>query len=674
MSGQPYRYAKDVENFRSDYMEQLGLRANLDDMNLQANKTYKETGSLPPKSTMKDMRTTPEILADIQKIRLEIIGELKPVCSIQMAQQVVQRVEQSPLNSDGSFLVFLAQNAPELVNQLKKKYKFGIAGNENDVEQMVAFLSSIFTKTREMSSSVKSAFDRPSNTTLSGISEGDLDALKQQFDAIEFKLISQGGIKSGITSLVDTPEKYNVLKLLRIIKAQFEDLQPVLSTTRYNQIKDEFMGQSTNAGIFEQVQINFMGFNEWKDFIERLPSPSTLRTLLDQLTKSEKNKNSKLSETILTNLSSVLPTSLESAKILQITNDIISRQRARPQIQNPLFSQNYVPVGFTPVDPTGTESNAYSRSGLNPPPFEGEELNIIPPEVVALEFCTAIVDNINALTREDLHLSDNRFRRTIDAYVQASEETMKDKFGRNWERIIGYDSDVLDRTIRNVTSNYDYNENLSKGPIVVSEFRSILKSYIPAGSTDMRGFGFKAKGKRRGRPKGSGLVKPISERIDHTKGIKQGHIHVPFGKYILNKNKLDSDLVYFKHAKGYGVKGFPMSKVSNKLGSVLRTIIGGGVPKFEDLQGLSNEEKEYLHKVANKAGIMDKISIPTPSKDKLEQDIHQFEVMKGELLAGNDSPELIKKFKLILLRLSKNGTIPKREASEIMEELLQLGF
>jgi hypothetical protein len=97
-----------------------------------------------------------------------------------------------------------------------------------------------------------------------------------------------------------------------------------------------------------------------------------------------------------------------------------------------------------------------------------------------------------------------------------------------------------------------------------------------------------------------------------------------------------------------------------------------GLQKYSEI--LANEEKEYLHKVANKAGIMDKISIPTPSKDKLEQDIHQFEVMKGELLAGNDSPELIKKFKLILLRLSKNGTIPKREASELMEELLQLGF
>ena len=48
--------------------------------------------------------------------------------------------------------------------------------------------------------------------------------------------------------------------------------------------------------------------------------------------------------------------------------------------------------------------------------------------------------------------------------------------------------------------------------------------------------------------------------------------------------------------------------------------------------------------------------------------------MKGEILAGNDSNELIKKFKIILLRLSKNGSIPKRESVEIMEDLISLGY
>jgi hypothetical protein len=78
--------------------------------------------------------------------------------------------------------------------------------------------------------------------------------------------------------------------------------------------------------------------------------------------------------------------------------------------------------------------------------------------------------------------------------------------------------------------------------------------------------------------------------------------------------------------------------------------------------------------VSKKSGITDKISVPTPSKDSMDQDIHSFNVMKGEILAGNDSSMLIKKFKLLLLKLSKNGTLPKKEASEIMEDLIQLGY
>jgi len=58
----------------------------------------------------------------------------------------------------------------------------------------------------------------------------------------------------------------------------------------------------------------------------------------------------------------------------------------------------------------------------------------------------------------------------------------------------------------------------------------------------------------------------------------------------------------------------------------------------------------------------------------MEQDIHHFNVMKGEILAGNDSSVLIKKFKLLLLKLSKNGSLPKRECQEIMEDLIQLGY
>jgi hypothetical protein len=656
MSGQPYKYATDIDNFRADYMKSLELRANLDDMNLQANKTYKDTGALPPQSTMKDTRTTPEILADVGKLKLSLINELKAVASTQMAQLVVQRIEQSPLNADGSFLIWFSQNVPELVSNLRKKYKFGIAGNDNDAEQMFLFLQSIYARSKDLSQSVKSAFDRPSTDLYGGINAQDLSGLGKVYDEIQFRLVSKL-IGAG------SPRAPEIRKLITDIKIQFDTLMNVMSTRKYEQVKEIFLQSSSGHHALMQQGINLLGYSDFINFVEKLPSPSILRTLLDQLQKSERNQTPDLSIQILENLSSVLPTSQKSSDMAGLIENIIATDGAASIVSpllttNPLLSNpNIQDVLTNPVIPNIDQPNnnlLYSTAGAIATPTQ--------TVIMLNELCSPIAREINDYLRgEGRGASQQEYEQKVKFIISEVEQQVGGRL-----KGISYDRQILLDAIENVTGGFDSN---SRRAVTSLRLKDEIRRIRP--NEDVM---IGASIKRRGRPKGSGLVKPISERIDHTKGIKQGHTHVPFGKYILNKNKLDSDLVYFKHAKGYGVKGFPMSKVSNRLGSVLRTIIGGGVPKFEELQGLSNEEKEYLHKVANKVGIMDKISIPTPSKDKLEQDIHQFEVMKGEIMSGNDSPELIKKFKLILLRLSKNGTIPKRESVELLEDLIHLGF
>ena len=193
----------------------------------------------------------------------------------------------------------------------------------------------------------------------------------------------------------------------------------------------------------------------------------------------------------------------------------------------------------------------------------------------------------------------------------------------------------------------------------------------------VQGSGFKKRSGRPGRPRGSGLAVPkkfLVDKVDHDKGIKPDKKFVPFGKYFIHSHKLNDNILSFRQPSGVFVIGQPSHRVSDKLGNVMRCIIGGKVPSFNDLNGLSDEEKNYLYKVAKRADISDKLSIPTPSKDAQEKDIHDFEVMKGEIMAGNDSKELIKKFKLLLLRLSKNSSLPKSDVQEIMEELLTLGY
>ena len=186
--------------------------------------------------------------------------------------------------------------------------------------------------------------------------------------------------------------------------------------------------------------------------------------------------------------------------------------------------------------------------------------------------------------------------------------------------------------------------------------------------------------KRRGRPKGCGIAKPISYKESvksHAvldKGIMETPRFLKFGKYLVNNHRLhNEDIFALKRPSGGNIVEIPSIKVSKNLAGVIKKMLGGAIPTYSDISKLSEPEKTYLHKISQKSNILDKFDIPAPAKDNLEKDIHQFEVMRGEIMAGNDNKELLKKFKLHILKLSKNGTLPKREVQEILEDLLELG-
>jgi len=186
--------------------------------------------------------------------------------------------------------------------------------------------------------------------------------------------------------------------------------------------------------------------------------------------------------------------------------------------------------------------------------------------------------------------------------------------------------------------------------------------------------------KRRGRPRGCGIgKKSYAESVKaHTsldKGVDESPRFVKFGKFLINNHKLNKDCILaVKRMGGGNINELPSTRVSSNLSNVIKKMIGGGTPSYNELSGLSEPEKVYLHKLTTKANIVDKFSIPAPDKDQQEKDIHQFEVMKGEIMAGNDSKDLIKKFKVHLIKLSKMGSLPKKEVSEIMEELIEMGY
>ena len=92
------------------------------------------------------------------------------------------------------------------------------------------------------------------------------------------------------------------------------------------------------------------------------------------------------------------------------------------------------------------------------------------------------------------------------------------------------------------------------------------------------------------------------------------------------------------------------------------------------ISDLSKDDKDLLHRVAKQAHLLDKMNVPTPNLTEEEQENYRFDILKGEINAGNDSKDVIKEFKLLLLKLIHKNKLPRRQAQEILLDLIALGY
>lgn len=180
---------------------------------------------------------------------------------------------------------------------------------------------------------------------------------------------------------------------------------------------------------------------------------------------------------------------------------------------------------------------------------------------------------------------------------------------------------------------------------------------------------------------GTGLVKKNynvlqDKDIDWKSGVSVPNVarYIPFGRFVINKRRLGEGIISIRTPCGACLNDIKSERVSPNILSVVRTMLGGGSPTFEDIERMNDDERNYIHRLASRASLTDRLSIPAPDKKKDEQDINQFEIMKGQIMAGNDSNKLHKDFKLLVMKLMEKKLLPKRQATDILFKMATLGY
>jgi len=177
---------------------------------------------------------------------------------------------------------------------------------------------------------------------------------------------------------------------------------------------------------------------------------------------------------------------------------------------------------------------------------------------------------------------------------------------------------------------------------------------------------------------GKGLKRGRKPRISGT-GVKPAKVkpierYGRIGDHIIKLLPLEKNILTINTPNGWAVKGLPSKTISSNLVNVFKEIVGEGVPKYSSIEDLTEGEKDFLNKIARITKIEDRVKVKTPTKTDLDKLVNRFEILKGEICAGNNSNELVKEFKKIIMTLSNEGMLPKGQAREILMDLVSLGF
>jgi hypothetical protein len=141
-----------------------------------------------------------------------------------------------------------------------------------------------------------------------------------------------------------------------------------------------------------------------------------------------------------------------------------------------------------------------------------------------------------------------------------------------------------------------------------------------------------------------------------------------FGRYILNHNKLHDNVLMVKTPSAAVIKELPTQAISHNMTRAVKTIATGRSISLSDYHSLTESEKQQLHHLARHSRV--ETDLPNPKQKDEDADLHRFEILRGELIAGNDSSQIKKELKALLKSFMSSGRLPRAEVNAILLELL----
>jgi hypothetical protein len=704
MSGQPCIHPSDADKFRKAYLDTLAVQVANNDANYQANKLHQRTGQVATQIT--DYRSTPEKFADMTSLRVLVKAELRRLMDD-------NNVERSMNHMTDDQVQLVSQSIEAIVKELVPRYKQGV-----DSAVFLDYIRALEKKpllTTPASAPVSRSSSLPAVLDVKLIDEDELrgqmdatmrlgqlmrrigtdladdvgEALQYQMGKIDHILgllpevdalsvaLKDSAVSLLNASMINYPNTDQLTKMIRTLQIT-NDREYIADALR--RILQEVSPLENEREMIARAEaiIEHSDYAKQNELLATIGEEETgyLRSEVAEARSETSDAYRMVSDyrrqiadfqAVIADLQGQLAEATTGAEATKIQRQLETAQRRLEETERVLAETS---SRLTEATKSLPEPDPDLRAKAGTAGGKGQKLRQI-------EILKAYMNAGLALMNKSVR---NAFRTGKDGRLRLNSEGSADAMDAEQVALL-------------YEENYDamvaFNEQVRR-PVGLPRSRSVSASSSgsaygsprtsPRENPDVLAFLERVKGKDTGLgqeppsrlPEGRGLRgKGLSVAQD--KGIAFKKV-APFGRYMIHLSKLNEDVICLSTQQGTNVPSYRTLRVSVPVANIIRKMVNGRNPSYEDIQKLDEQDKAEIHKVFKKAQITMGEGLEIPKPVSQIEDMNRFTILKGEILAGNDGRETIKQFKLLTLKLMNSGHLPKGQAKDLLVDLANLGY
>jgi len=148
--------------------------------------------------------------------------------------------------------------------------------------------------------------------------------------------------------------------------------------------------------------------------------------------------------------------------------------------------------------------------------------------------------------------------------------------------------------------------------------------------------------------------------------------YINIGKYLVHRNNLLGGKLQVRSPNKNQVYGFKSQNITNNIKDILLKLNKKEPISFKDVDKLNEQEKNQLYTIGKKLHVSELFDIPSTLKSNEDKLKDEFFLLRGSIMAGNNNPDLLRKFKIVLLKMKNNKLISLQEYNEVLNILLEI--